>query len=372
MSAHLKPGCIQACPACPHRSLDMEESLNRKKQWLEKALGKFAEVLQPVNSVPEEKRWNYRRKVCLAAEYAGQAWNIGVRRRDTVIQIHDCPVQNHLINRNINLLSSLIPKPDEFPLAYFMQSGGQLVLVVKSRELPALAWLTEEIRDKLQRNSVKGFWIHTHPSTGKKILGKGGWHLIFGNPRSGNESGLVYGPQSFQQVLPELYEDSLHETEKFFSPCNDSAIIELYCGIGASLRKWIAAGAKTIGVELSGEAIECAGINAPQASLLRGKCAQRIPQLNTFIEDQKVAGEKILLYANPPRTGLEKEILTWIALKLKPPKMAYLSCSAGTLSRDLNFLDQHGLKTIRLIPYDFFPQTLHLEVFASIERAADK
>lgn len=364
----LRTDCIEACPACPHRSLPLEESLSRKKQWLEKALGKFAEVLETAKSVADEKRWNYRKKVCLAAEYAGQSWNIGVRRRDFVIPIQHCPVQHNQVNRNIRLLSSIIPQPDEFPLAYFMQSGGQLVLVVKNRELPGLAWLTEEIRHELRQNDVEGFWIHTHPSAGKKILGKGGWHLIFGNPRSVNESGLIYGPQSFQQVFPELYFDSLAEAKNFLSPGHNVAVIDLYCGTGASLRQWIMAGAKTVGVELGGEAIECAATNAPQAVLLRGTCTQRIPQLNKFIGEQNFGSDKNLLYANPPRTGLEKEVLIWIVQKLKPHKMAYLSCSAGTLFRDLNFLDQHGFKTIRLIPYDFFPQTLHVEVLAMIER----
>ncbi len=367
MSAHLKPGCIEACPACPHRNLTMEDSLNRKIQWLEKTLGKFAKVLEPIRSLADEKRWNYRKKVCLAAEFNGQAWNIGIRRRDFVIPIDHCPVQHDQINSNVRLLSSLIPQPDEFPLAYFMQSGGQLVLVVKSRELPGLDWFAQEMKNELRKNGVEGFWIHSHPSAGKKIFGKGGWHLIFGNPRSETENGLVYGPQSFQQVLPELYNDSLEKAKFFLAPGHDKAVVDLYCGIGASLRQWIAAGATTIGVELGGEAIDCAAINAPQALLLRGTCAQRIPQINKFINEQGLAADKMLLYANPPRTGLEKEIIIWITQKLKPRKIAYLSCSAGTLFRDLKFLDEHGFKTIRLIPYDFFPQTLHVEVLALIE-----
>ena len=60
-----------------------------------------------------------------------------------------------------------------------------------------------------------------------------------------------------------------------------------------------------IGVELSGEAVECARLNAPDAVILRGKCAERIPQLR----DWTPATGTRLLYVNPPRTGLEPAVL---------------------------------------------------------------
>lgn len=76
---------------------------------------------------------------------------------------------------------------------------------------------------------------------------------------------------------------------------------------------------------------------------------------------------KILAYANPPRTGLEAAVREWLAAELQPEKIAYLSCSAGTLYRDLVFLTNHGFEIKRIIPYDFFPQTLHVETLALIE-----
>jgi 23S rRNA (uracil1939-C5)-methyltransferase len=367
-AAKLREGCVESCPACPHRRLNLQESLFQKQQFLEKRLGEFACLLQPIRSVSEEQRWNYRKKVCLAAEHNGLHWNIGVRKKDKVIPIHDCPVHHEQINQNISLLSKVLPEPEKFPLAYLVQSGNQLTLVVKCRELPDLAWMTEQVKHELQKNGVEGVWLHMHPSAGKKIFGKGGWHLVFGKSRSATDENLVYGPLSFQQVLPALYNDSLEAASDFLSPANNHTIIDLYCGIGASLRKWTESGSESIGVELGGEALECAAINAPQAQLLRGKCSQRIPQLNEFMGNNNATGKEIVLYANPPRTGLEKDVIQWIALILKPKRMAYLSCSAGTLNRDLNYLCQTGFKVRKLIPYDFFPQTLHVENLALIEK----
>jgi 23S rRNA (uracil1939-C5)-methyltransferase len=366
MKQPLRPGCVEDCPACPHRSWTQEESTLQKHKWVLSSMREFAPYVYPVNSVEGASRWNYRTKVCLAAEHNGQTWNIGVRKRDKVIPIHDCPVHNERINRNINLLSIVLPGPEKNPLAYFMQSGKQLTLVLKCRELPGLDWLTDHVKNEFLDNGVEGFWLHLFPSTGKKVTGKGGWYLIFGEPRSSTDTGLFYGPSSFQQVLPVLYNNSLQEASEFLDPGKATMIIDLYSGIGASLKYWISKEAETVGVELGGEAIEYAVVNAPTARLFRGTCAKRIPQINNIAAEAKERRKELLVYANPPRTGLEKEVAEWIAKKLKPGKMSYLSCSAGTLYRDLKLIAEHGYSIEKIIPYDFFPQTRHVEMLALI------
>ena len=57
------------------------------------------------------------------------------------------------------------------------------------------------------------------------------------------------------------------------------SVLDLYCGLGASLREWTAAGSAALGVELSGEAVELAAANAPAALVLRGTCTERLPQI---------------------------------------------------------------------------------------------
>lgn len=360
----LKPGCVQSCPACPHRHLSTEESLARKQDWLQKRLGDFSEYLQEIRSVTDENRWHYRHKVCLSAEHEMNTWKIGVMKHERVIPIETCPVQAEQVNRSIRIISNILPPPEKFPLAYFMQSGAQKTLVCKCRELPDLSWLGEELKTELAMAGTEGLWLHLNPATGKKIIGKGGWYLIFGKPRSYSTDGFIYGPLSFQQVLPELYNNSLTTASEFLNPSAETATIDLYCGTGKTLKTWTEAGSSAIGVELGGEAIECAVENAPGAILLRGTCAQRIPQLDGFVESARENGKEILLYANPPRTGLEIKISKWIAEKLRPVRFAYLSCSAGTLYRDLTILTEHGFSVKSIIPYDFFPQTLHVETLA--------
>lgn len=364
----LKPGCVKECPACPHRHLGYDESLAAKQEWVIKSMREFAPLVDKIRGVSENKLWNYRSKVCLSAEYEDKAWKIGIRRKEQIYAIHDCPVHDTTVNLNIKLLISVLPEKEKFPLAYYMQSGAQLTLVVKCKNLPDLSWLDDKTTKKLKENGIEGLWLHLHPSAGKKVIGKGGWHLIAGKPRSLNTTGLIYGPSSFQQVIPELYSDSLAKAVDFLTPDFNSAVIDLYCGIGASLQRWIKSGSQTIGVELSGEALECASQNAPEADLLRGSCRHRIPQLEEYVQKANSKNKETLMYVNPPRTGLEAEVTEWISKELHPGKIAYLSCSAGTLHRDLKYMQEYGLTVKRIIPYDFFPHTLHVEMLALIEK----
>jgi tRNA/tmRNA/rRNA uracil-C5-methylase (TrmA/RlmC/RlmD family) len=89
--------------------------------------------------------------------------------------------------------------------------------------------------------------------------------------------------------------------------------------------------------------------------------------MEEWLLDNKAEYDR-LLYVNPPRTGLEDGIADWITSFMKPSRMAYLSCSAGTLNRDLSILCSTGYLVERIIPFDFFPQTIHVESLVLLSR----
>ena len=119
-------------------------------------------------------------------------------------------------------------------------------------------------------------------------------------------------------------------------------------------------------MELNGEAFGYCCVNVPEALVLRGKCKDRIPQLDKFTDGFNACER--LLYVNPPRTGLENEVSTWITSWYKPERMAYLSCSAGTLSRDLKAITSEGYVVEQILPFDFFPYTIHVECLVLLSR----
>ena len=318
-----------------------------------------------MRAVVGEARWGYRRKVCLSARWREtDGWSLGLWRRDELIPIPDCPVHAQPVRATIHALLRALPPARDFSLAYFIQSGAQATLILKTHRVPDLAWLDANQRAELAAGGLEGLWLHLHPAAGRRLFARSGWRLLWGQPRSRDGFGLRYGPTAFQQQIPGLYRQALDAAENFLDPQPGDGIADLYCGIGASLARWTRRGARVIGVELGGEAVECAGLNAPAATVLRGKCDERIPQLR----DWTPSTERRLLYVNPPRTGLEPAVLAWVAEEFRPERLAYLSCSAGTLSRNLAVLSASGYTVDTLIPYDFFPQTHHVETLALLVR----
>jgi tRNA/tmRNA/rRNA uracil-C5-methylase (TrmA/RlmC/RlmD family) len=365
---NLPAGCETRCPGCSHRILSAADSEAQKTDWLRWQLAPWADRLQPVRAVVGEARWNYRRKVCLSAVWSETpGWQFGLWRRDELVPIPDCPVHAEQVRMLARwFMRVLLPGP-LFPLAFFVQSGAQATLILKTHRLPDLGWLNESLRaEELAANGLEGLWLHLHPAAGRRLFARNGWQLLWGQPRSRDAFGLTYGPTAFQQLIPELYRQALDAVEEFLAPEPGESIADLYCGVGASLTRWTRRGARAIGVELGGEAVECARLNAPDALILRGKCADRVPQLRDWTP---AAGIR-LLYVNPPRTGLEPAVLAWAAGELRPDRLAYLSCSAGTLSRDLRVLAAAGYAVDTLIPYDFFPQTHHVETLALLRQAS--
>lgn len=358
----LPAGCQTRCPACAHRDLTPGDSLAQKRDRLSRRLAPWAERLAPVRAVAEEQQWGYRNRVSLRAEWQAGRWRFGVMRRDEFVPIPDCPIHSERVRAAVALLSRHLPSPGEFRLAFLVQSGAQTVLVLKQAERPATDWLTLALASELAAIGVEGFWLHCFPAVGRNLFSKNGWYLLSGAARSRDEQGFWYGPGAFCQQLPDLHAAALAEGEAFLAPGPGDRVVDLYCGRGLSLERWLKAGAQALGVERGGEALACASLNVPAAGLLRGSCAQRIPQLEAWWRE--TPRERRLAYVNPPRRGLEEPVTRWLTERARPARIAYLSCSAGTLARDLAQLCEAGYRVERITPYDFFPRTYHVETLA--------
>lgn len=315
-----------------------------------------------VCSVHGEERLGYRNKVCLHTAYSEGRWHFGLLSRKILIAIPHCQVHTPVVNIVTAYLGNLLPPPAVFPLHFFIQSGRQLMLVVKTGVMPDTAWFNDNLATFLQGQGIEGVWLHLNPSAGHKVFMKNNFYLLWGKAVSTDMNGLLYGPMSFQQLIPSLYTDSVNKALDYFKLNKQSLVIDLYSGTGYTCRQWHSACALTIGVELNGEAVSCFKQNNRDVPVLRGTCANRLPQLNDFMRQNHEP--EIYLYANPPRTGIEAEVINWITDRCKPERMAYLSCSPGTLARDLNLLEAGGYKVDSIIPYDFFPQTIHVECLA--------
>jgi tRNA/tmRNA/rRNA uracil-C5-methylase (TrmA/RlmC/RlmD family) len=326
----------------------------------------WSECIAGIIGPAPQRRLGYRDRVTLTARWDEDAgWRFGLMRRDELIPIHDCPVHTPRVQRLVQLLATTLPSPVALPLGYLHVCGAQATLIVKARyvDVGVLARLVTG----LAATGLEGLWLHEHPAAGRRLFARSGWQLLWGVARSRDAHGLLHGPTAFAQALPELHRASLATATSFLQPGPGVSVLDLYCGYGASLRAWTAAGSPALGVELSGEAVELAAQNAPLATVLRGTCTQRLPQVRQWWSER---GAVRVAYVNPPRSGLEPELVAALAADLRPQRIGYLSCSAGTLSRDLAQFCTAGYRVAAIHPFDFFPLTHHVEALALLELAA--
>ncbi|KAL6585107.1 hypothetical protein OROMI_004396 [Orobanche minor] len=150
-------------------------------------------------------------------------------------------------------------------------------------------------------------------------------------------------------------------------------VLDLFCGtgtIGLTLAKRVK---HVYGFEIVEQAISDARRNAS----LNGLCNA------TFVQgDLNKIGENFgeyfpkpdLVITDPNRPGMHIKLIKFL-LKLKAPRIVYVSCNPATCARDLDYLC-HGLaeKNIRgcyklksIQPVDMFPHTPHIECVCLLE-----
>jgi tRNA/tmRNA/rRNA uracil-C5-methylase (TrmA/RlmC/RlmD family) len=75
-----------------------------------------------------------------------------------------------------------------------------------------------------------------------------------------------------------------------------------------------------------------------------------------------------LVVADPPRSGLAREVIDYLGAGHGAARFAYVSCDPATLARDIGLLIERGWALAGLRAFDAFPMTHHLECVATLVR----
>ncbi len=170
---------------------------------------------------------------------------------------------------------------------------------------------------------------------------------------------------SFFQVNPRqtymLYSKAL----EFAQLNGNETVIDAYCGIG-SISLFLAKKAKRVyGVEIVGDAIADAKINAElngieNAEFIEGKAEEIVPKLY----EKSIRPD--VMVVDPPRKGCAKSLVDMMRT-IAPKRIVYVSCDSATLARDLKILCEDGrYKVEKVQPVDMFPHTGHVECVAAV------
>lgn len=144
--------------------------------------------------------------------------------------------------------------------------------------------------------------------------------------------------------------------------------LDLYCGVGLFTLPLARRFERVVGVEGSAAASAYARRNLADAEL--SNALIHTAGVGEWLSGHNAdsAGFDFALL-DPPRAGAEPEAIAGL-LRLRPRRVAYVSCDPATLARDLRLLSTAGYRLHSVEAFDMFPQTHHVETVAQL-RAVD-
>jgi 23S rRNA (uracil1939-C5)-methyltransferase len=172
-------------------------------------------------------------------------------------------------------------------------------------------------------------------------------------------------PKSFFQTNTLQAEALYRITRNFAGLTGREVLYDLYCGTGSIGIFCSAQATKVIGIELVEDAIVDAKANAALNGL--DHCTFFAGDVAAICTDEFFAahGRPDVIITDPPRAGMHEKLVQQI-LRLRAPKVVYVSCNPATQARDLQLLDA-AYRVTKLQPVDMFPHTHHIENVALLE-----
>jgi 23S rRNA (uracil1939-C5)-methyltransferase len=183
------------------------------------------------------------------------------------------------------------------------------------------------------------------------------WHPEGGAPRAVAGSDNPWPATVFEQIHPVMGRMVRQAALDALGEVAGLHAWDLYAGIGETTVALFARGASVDSVELDARAVTVAERLGPAGPRrLTGRAEERMGQLKS----------PAVIVTNPPRTGMDAAVTSAIA-ESGAGRVAYISCDAATLARDLTRLaGRYRLEHVAA--FDQFPQTAHLECLALLER----
>ena len=374
----IKSPCIhsRSCDACPLMALDYKEQLRIKKQLLEGALYKYCAYDEPIDEIiGSQNIYQYRNKCNLPVfEKDGKLVN-ALYRQDSN---HPSIIRNCLIHeeKTEEIRLAILEVLNRHHLKAYdrhektgirqlivraFENSGQAVLVTGKdtigREVIDDLKKIGGLRSLFQGINTKRNPVSLMPEKLRPLFGPEKIEMKVGSYR------LKLSPQAFFQ-LNRFQAERIYGDVRELIKDRKKLIVEAYCGIGAISLYLHDKTERIIGIEVIEKAVADAEENARLNHIenVRFVCGDASEQVRRILKKEKAD----LLVVDPPRTGLDEELITTI-LKAKIKEVIYISCNPATLGKDLQMLNQmYEITSIR--GYDIFPNTSHVEAVCCLHR----
>lgn len=365
------------CGGCVLQHIDYLKTLEMKKQIVQDALVKIADIKDvAVKDVVKSKFiYNYRNKSAFPLFVDDGEIEVCMFRNlsHDPVYVENCKISDENINKIAEIFkvfaNNSLSKKDLQTLRFLVVrviDNKFLVTIVSDIPIKNLVKLYYELTTKLgiSDGNLGLFWCKK--SKDNNVILEGTIkHLLGVKNISANILGvnIELSPMSFFQVNYDIMTKIYSKVQSVIEKTD--SVIDAYSGAGL-MSALIAQKAKHVyGIEIVPDATKNADAlkfrnNIKNLTNINGDISIILPKL---VEEDKNIDVLVL---DPPRKGIDEVVLNTI-LSVKPNKIIYVSCNPATLARDLKVLSE-AYDMVEVEPYDMFPQTAHVETFALLER----
>jgi 23S rRNA (uracil1939-C5)-methyltransferase len=168
-----------------------------------------------------------------------------------------------------------------------------------------------------------------------------------------------YNAETFFQINPSLLGALI---EFALEDMADERALDLYSGVGLFTVPLARRFESVVAVEANTAAARFARRNLQHAGLENARVVTTT--VTEWFRNRSFDSVDFVLL-DPPRAGAESAVINGI-LRLKAPRVCYVSCDPATLARDLKKLVAGGYVVQSLRAFDLFPQTHHVETVVQL------
>jgi len=400
----IEPKCkyFGVCGGCSLQNFDYSEQLKWKKQQVEDSfqrIGNFSDF-KVENPIGSSEIFYYRNKMDFS--FANSRWllpdeissdelskpkdfALGLHfptRYDKVIDIDYCYIQQSTANdiltyfRNTALdfgISGWSNKTyDGFLrnliIRYsFTQEKFMLILISNEFSNQAEKDFLEKVKIEVPKLFPNVASFHQAVNTTNNPVKVENQKLLFGSEFiTENILGIDYqiSPFSFFQTNSQELNSFVSNIINFTGAKESDIVWDLYCGTGTITFPLSKKVKKIIGFELSEEAVFDAKKNEKLNGIENAVFIQEDLHKKNIAEKLTDYERPDVITIDPPRAGMHPSLVE-LVLSSGAKRIVYVSCNPTTQARDCALLSEK-YKLIKVLPYDMFPHTFHIEAIAEL------
>lgn len=357
-----EPPCpfFGSCGGCQWQHIPYRQQAH----WKEKIFADFmvrskviaSERLKPIVPAPDE--WGYRNRVQFKCSPGAEGLTIGFYRHAShvVVDVDKCRLVAPPLQATLAHLRRELPKApcadcvSQVDIACGDDGEVRIILYIDPQGHHRLRpWLQE-----FAGTHQLGACLHSGGTEGLELV-HGASDLIIKVDQP--EIELHYGPGGFAQVNPVQNRSLIASMLDLLALNGSEHVLDLFCGMGNFSLPLARRAQRVVAVEDYASSIACARINAVANTITNVEF--HAADAAVVMARYQAADTLDLVIMDPPRTGHYQ--VTSDLLKIRPQRICYVSCDPATLVRDLAPLIHGGYEVVSSQPFDFFPQTWHIE-----------